>query len=1078
MYVSDGRWQGWPHCWMQVVSLLPNLGQKGQPEVELQVYQLAESLLQQEVDALTDVDSCCMPTGGGSSSPRPALTTTTTGATLPALGSATSDGSVSGHGARQDVLRGRLEVVRALIQALDRAGEGSNTHQDMVRLLLRSYLFPQTGVLAQNKELDRALPNLVVSAQASQTCSKESHHSNGGPSEALLEREGLTSKRASFALGCSTTMTAGFDTLSKLHFTEGMGPMPKQPAKAGAGGAPLEALRPTHGYVGLRNGGATCYMNSVLQQLFMQPRIRALVLACVPAPPEETPNSVFAQLQAMFAHLALGRAAYFNPICFWDSFRDYDGEPINIREHQDAYEFFTRLQGELMEGENAWLCEEVGRRMAATKRTCIKQLPHTLAIHLKRFEYDHINMQRFKVRDRFEFPTTLDMYKYTAEGLAAMEGSSAQALLQSSSNSDGSGVEAGPGAAAAAGAALGMGSPPSEGGWFRFDDRCVTPWDPSCLEAECFGGGGSEDTERPNSAYMLFYDRKMRLYRDVLVSNLNLAHRAHTFDRMYAGFVRNVAEQRHDRAAGDAQATRLAAAFIGNVLLQAPSALKNSELLAWDDLLASLLTSSHTALCTFVRELLHPGLQNVVMNFLVGAGTLSPLPWLSAQLRRVQAQLIAASNQVLPRDLPEGTDVEPFLTMEPMSTHQHMLAWAWQHIFQLYSQLTQARTAFAQCKRNRSNTLPNFMIFNLANPMPCTAQPFLLLADAIALDALLLAPIPFFPVLIYSAVAIAECLYAGYRDTNEDDMLDNLSAIVAALFQSLLRCPQMELYLPVLLPNGHIRQPSLNMALGRAWAAQVAEETELQCCTRDDPGPPHLLVLPIEPEQRPLSRLVATPKGEENPLVLALMTSVEMLAEASNTHMLRLMCWDNMPISRQVLVRYINLLAQTLQEAAETSCDLASTLNMLSKIVMVAGERNPAPAPAMFEGRDRTCVDTFVLLMYAWGHSGSLLTTLTRLRNLEQSVLKDSTPRTLRPFRRLTELVDIIYPICASGATLAQQQQQQEEEPEPVGYVPMDDGMSDGDLDQADQMSAEDGEDEIEEGSEGGGQTGTPPAPL
>ena len=55
------------------------------------------------------------------------------------------------------------------------------------------------------------------------------------------------------------------------------------------------------------------------------------------------------------------------------------------------------LQGELMEGENAWLCEEVGRRMAATKRTCIKQLPQTLAIHLKRFEYDHINMERWGV---------------------------------------------------------------------------------------------------------------------------------------------------------------------------------------------------------------------------------------------------------------------------------------------------------------------------------------------------------------------------------------------------------------------------------------------------------------------------------------------------------------------------------------------------------------------------------------------------------------------------------------------------------------------------------------------------------
>jgi len=38
-------------------------------------------------------------------------------------------------------------------------------------------------------------------------------------------------------------------------------------------------------------------------------------------------------------------------------------------------------------------------------------------------------VHRFKVRDRFEFPMALDMYKYTAEGLAAMEGSSAQVLL-------------------------------------------------------------------------------------------------------------------------------------------------------------------------------------------------------------------------------------------------------------------------------------------------------------------------------------------------------------------------------------------------------------------------------------------------------------------------------------------------------------------------------------------------------------------------------------------------------------------------------------------------------------------------
>ena len=46
-----------------------------------------------------------------------------------------------------------------------------------------------------------------------------------------------------------------------------------------------------------------------------------------------------------------------------------------------------------MEGDNAWYCEALGRETAAVKRTCIKSLPQTLVVHLKRFEYDHINMQ-------------------------------------------------------------------------------------------------------------------------------------------------------------------------------------------------------------------------------------------------------------------------------------------------------------------------------------------------------------------------------------------------------------------------------------------------------------------------------------------------------------------------------------------------------------------------------------------------------------------------------------------------------------------------------------------------------------
>ena len=49
-------------------------------------------------------------------------------------------------------------------------------------------------------------------------------------------------------------------------------------------------------------------------------------------------------LQVLFAHLCFGRTGSFYPRAFWLSFKDYDGRPVDIKEHQDAYEFFTRLQ--------------------------------------------------------------------------------------------------------------------------------------------------------------------------------------------------------------------------------------------------------------------------------------------------------------------------------------------------------------------------------------------------------------------------------------------------------------------------------------------------------------------------------------------------------------------------------------------------------------------------------------------------------------------------------------------------------------------------------------------------------------
>ncbi|CAI5476794.1 unnamed protein product [Closterium sp. Yama58-4] len=289
---------------------------------------------------------------------------------------------------------------------------------------------------------------------------------------------------------------------------------------------PSCAPRPRAGYAGLKNAGATCYMNSVFQQLFMQPQVRQALLAFPETPESDRPLSVIYQVQVIFSYLLAGCPDYFVPEGFWDAFRDYDGQPVNLREHQDAFEFFNRLydsldesmkaqrhsptltsifggafaqqyarghceffnriydsldesmkaqrhsptltsivgeafaqqiicrgcphrsereepfaavsvdvkgkrglqesleafvQGDLLEADNAYFCGQCGKKVDALKRACIKTLPSTLIIHLKRFDFDYETMQRLKLKDRFTFPLSLNMRPFTREGLAQKE---------------------------------------------------------------------------------------------------------------------------------------------------------------------------------------------------------------------------------------------------------------------------------------------------------------------------------------------------------------------------------------------------------------------------------------------------------------------------------------------------------------------------------------------------------------------------------------------------------------------------------------------------------------------------------
>ncbi|GAB0489246.1 hypothetical protein MMPV_000463 [Pyropia vietnamensis] len=243
------------------------------------------------------------------------------------------------------------------------------------------------------------------------------------------------------------------------------------------------------GFVGLKNLGTTCYMNSLLQQLFMIPRFRTSVLRAPIDGNVDDSHTLAVNLQLLFSNLLLSEKRAFDTRGFCLAYKDSDGRPINTAVQMDVDEFLNVLfdklekavrggpyeklleetfcgklvnqiicrdlpfvserqesfyvlsldvkdkrsvldsldfyvQGDVLDGDNKYFCSQYDQHVVALKRTCLGALPHTLILHLKRFEFDFDTMRKVKINDYCEFPAILDMAPYTKPVLARRDASS------------------------------------------------------------------------------------------------------------------------------------------------------------------------------------------------------------------------------------------------------------------------------------------------------------------------------------------------------------------------------------------------------------------------------------------------------------------------------------------------------------------------------------------------------------------------------------------------------------------------------------------------------------------------------
>ncbi|EEH42738.2 ubiquitin-specific protease UBP15 [Paracoccidioides brasiliensis Pb18] len=229
------------------------------------------------------------------------------------------------------------------------------------------------------------------------------------------------------------------------------------------------------GMVGLRNQGATCYLNSLLQSLFFTNSFRKAVYQ-IPTEQDANKSNSAWTLQRLFYHLQTSdvpvSTAELTSSFGWESRHTFEqqdvqelsrllmdklegqmkGTPaekalpelfvgktktyiscihvdyessriedfwdiqLNVRGNRTLDDSFKDyIQVETLEGENKYDAGEPYKLQEAKKGVIFESFPPVLHLHLKRFEYDINRDAMMKINDRLEFPEEFDAAPYLSD---------------------------------------------------------------------------------------------------------------------------------------------------------------------------------------------------------------------------------------------------------------------------------------------------------------------------------------------------------------------------------------------------------------------------------------------------------------------------------------------------------------------------------------------------------------------------------------------------------------------------------------------------------------------------------------